>query len=289
MAPGSSTTPPRHRPPRGDEHSPGDESAFERPPPATSSVHDAGLSSEVLEQLREETVRLTTRFIDEVVIAFDLCPWASPALAAKEAEIRPILHDLRASSGTPRAALLVREELTRVPATVALVLVVLPLLEVDRLEMDALLRNVRSAPNSTDPGGSREVETSAPPATHAPSEPSFALAAFHPDAAPDLGSPARLVPFLRRSPYPLVQAVRTETLARIDRGRPSGTEAMGSHIVAEVARYRSTGKGSPLSTRDRIAVSNHAQVRAVGPAAIERVLGDIFRDRDETHRRLGIR
>lgn len=254
---------------------------------ATSVPSGEELSTEVLTRLGEETHRLTMRFVDEVIIAFDLCPWARPSLLAKELEIRPILLDFREGDSALLAANQVREELDRVRPSAVLALIVLPLLTATRLEMDALLRAVRTAPSKTPSSSEPDLVTSAQ-STGRESESPFALAAFHPDAPLDLATPARLVPFLRRSPYPLVQAVRTEVLGRIDAGRPSGTETLGGHIVAEVARYRSTGKRPPLSPRDRIAVNNHARVRAEGPDVIERVLTDIFRDRDETRRRLGI-
>ncbi len=286
MAQRSSPPPPRRAFPLAEPRS-ASASAHAEGATATPVTSREGLSTEVLARLGEETHRLTMRFIDEVVIAFDLCPWARPSLLTREVEIRPILLDFREAGGAMLAANQVREELERVHPSAVLALIVLPLLTVTRLEMDALLRAVRTAPSKTPNSSEPNVVTSAQ-GTGRESEPPFALAAFHPDAPLDLASPARLVPFLRRSPYPLVQAVRTDVLGRIDAGRPSGTETLGGHVVAEVARYRSTGKRPPLSPRDRIAVNNHTRVRAEGPDVIERVLTDIFRDRDETRRRLGI-
>jgi hypothetical protein len=106
---------------------------------------------------------------------------------------------------------------------------------------------------------------------------------FHPDAECDLGSAGRLVPFLRRTPFPTVQLTRLSALTRVRRSAPSGTAFVDPSSPALLALL---SRPSPEPVSERIADDNLRTVRAVGMAAVERAIAAILRDRDDTLARL---
>ena len=111
------------------------------------------------------------------------------------------------------------------------------------------------------------------------------VAEFHPDAALDLATPARLVPFLRRSPDPMLQLV---PLALIDDARAARAgEAAGAAGLAQQAAMLG-GRAAPArELTDEIAAANHATVATAG-SAISAVLDDIATDRRTAYARVGI-
>jgi hypothetical protein len=141
-----------------------------------------------------------------------------------------------------------------------------PLLDLGRLDFEHFVRRLRTF--DTD----RHEVGSAP----------FAMAAFHPDAEPNLDDPERLVPFLRRSPYPTVQLVRRTALDRVRGRSDEGT----AYWDLELLSSPSLQKPEPPPLRERIARANLATVLEVGVTAVEAVIRDILRDRDETRLRL---
>jgi hypothetical protein len=86
------------------------------------------------------------------------------------------------------------------------------------------------------------------------------MAAFHPDLreTPPTDAPS-LVPFIRRTPDPTLQLVRTTLLDALARVRDVSAE---------------------------IAAANFATVAARTPAALDQALRDIRRDRDDSYARL---
>jgi hypothetical protein len=110
----------------------------------------------------------------------------------------------------------------------------------------------------------------------------LAMAAFHPDAEPDLEDAERLVPYLRRSPYPTIQMVRRTALDRVRGGADEGTAYLDLSLVASLDVHQPASP--PL--RERIARANLATVKRVGKDTVEAALRDILRDRDETEARL---
>src|SRR5205823_10339459 len=104
----------------------------------------------------------------------------------------------------------------------------------------------------------------------------FAMAAFHPEAPPDLRDPERLIPFLRRSPDPTVQLIRCQSLDRVREGFHEGTAFVDVSAIA--ALVMSTEDTVPLRTR--IARANERTVRKVGVAEVERRLASIAADRN---------
>lgn len=155
------------------------------------------------------------RYITEVVERFDLCPWARPARARGELWMDAVDAD--------DAAFALGRFLATPGAVIGLVL--LPSLDGPPAALRALRDELLAGPLG------REV----------------ALADFHPGAALDRSHPNRLVPFLRRSPDPMLQAVRHTDLAGLHRQPPPMSPAdqaavlAGKHVppfrdpVAEVA------------------------------------------------------
>lgn len=133
----------------------------------------------------EEARSWARRYI-EVVERFDLCPWAAPARARGEVWIGAADED------DVIAAL---ESFERAPGAVV-GLCVLPLFSGDLTALRRLRNRLCASPIGT----------------------RLALAEFHPVAPLDDASAARLVPFLRRSPDPMLQAVRHETMSNFRRG-----------------------------------------------------------------------
>src|SRR4029077_16934252 len=91
--------------------------------------------------------------------------------------------------------------------------------------------------------------------------PTAGVADFHPDAPLDLATPARLVPFLRRAPDPLLQLVPLALLDAVRAPPPVADLVRQAQILgcrAEPARG---------DIADRIAGANHARISA-DPAAL---------------------
>jgi hypothetical protein len=112
--------------------------------------------------------------------------------------------------------------------------------------------------------------------------PAAGIAAFHPSAAVDLATPARLVPFLRRAPDPLLQLV---PLALLDAVRSAPPVAGLAHQAGMLAGH--VGSSRP-GIAERIAAENHATVLRAH-AEIAATLDDIAADRSAAYARVGIR
>lgn len=211
-------------------------------------------------ELERETKRLYQRYAVELIEAFDLCPYASRArIEQRSAEVvitgpspsdDEVLEHVRA---------LGRDE------AVEVAFVIFPRLVIERLALNAWVERLRHA-HQGEPGGLI-----------------MTMEGFHPDAPPDLSTPGRLVPFLRRTPHPTIQLTRLSALERVRRSAPHGT---GFIDLSSVDLRAFLAAPVPDSVSERIAETNREKVIDVGVAALEAVLDDIFRDRDETFARL---
>jgi hypothetical protein len=198
-----------------------------------------------------EVTRVLRRYLVEVVERHELCPWARAARERGEIAIGILW-------GTPQIDdwIAEAERLLALPAA-RVAMVVAPELAISR----AALGSVRDAVASRIP--------------------SAGVAEFHPEAALDRATPARLVPFLRRSPDPLLQLV---PLALIDAVRaappvvPLAQQAtmLGGHAAAP-----------RLEPGAQIAAANHAAVTAAH-AEITATLEAIAADRRAAYLRAGI-
>jgi hypothetical protein len=166
------------------------------------------------------------------------------------------------------ASLAVRQVLDAcTDASIELALVILPRCIFSRLEMDDLLRLIRQ---------------DGVPLPLDQSELAFALAAFHPDAAPDTSQAERFIPYLRRSPDPMVQAVRSSVLRKIDPARGAGT----SYFDLETMNLASLSTPPPEPQRTRIARANLATCQKRGLDEIENSYLSIMTDHRATRERL---
>jgi hypothetical protein len=185
------------------------------------------------------------------VLAFDLCPWAAKAWT--EGQVRQ--HVVLDVDPTAEGLLPVFDAIAAEPE-IAIGLVIFPRLApplwARAAAFDAFAERVRRADHARRPD-----------AATSPPSPAFLVAAFHPGAPETFATPPQLVSFLRRTPDPTLQLVRTAVLRR------------------------ATGEGPAVS--DDVTLRNFASAGARGGAAVDAVLRDIRRDRDETYARLGER
>jgi len=200
-----------------------------------------------------EALRLCDRYVREVVLAFDLCPWAEgvlrggglarrvvPGRAPRPAECLPIIdewsragteHDPDAGGGSGPGA----------PVDIGFI--IFPLRAGSPGSFDSFAEAVRRADRAR-----RPRERPSP----------FVIAAFHPEGAQSFDGPNQLVSFVRRTPDPLLQLVRADLLDRVRAAAPDVSE--------------------------QIAERNFARLR--DPAATARfqaVVSDLRADRDRTY------
>jgi uncharacterized protein YkwD len=106
--------------------------------------------------------------------------------------------------------------------------------------------------------------------------PDVALADFHPDAALDLSSAPRLVPFLRRSPDPMLQVVPHRVLDAVKRAPPPAALATQAAMLAGIAPAPAGSVSEQVARANLMTAQRDA-------AAMTAVLDDIARDRDDAY------
>ncbi len=193
--------------------------------------------------LEAEALRLNARYVEEVVIGWNLCPWAARAWRDGQVARRVIFDE--ALDIAPVLAFI--DELGAAP-TAAIGLAIFP----------CLLRLPRATVTDVAFGSFAERIRRADRARRPPDAPTpFLLAAFHPDARPeaDFENAAQLVSFIRRTPDPTLQLVRTTLVDDLARD--------GRDLSADIAR------------------DNFATVAARDPARLGALLDDIRRDREQ--------
>ena len=189
-----------------------------------------------------EVRRIFERYLVEVVERHDLCPWARGARERGEIGFAVLW-------GAPDdAAWLGAAETTLGEPHVRVAMIVAPDLAIGRTELRALRDRIAAR------------------------IPTAGVAEFHPEAPLDLASPARLVPFLRRAPDPLLQLVPLALLDAV-RGAPP-IAARGD----QAAMLGGHGREPREAPSDQIAAANHATVGRVH-AEIAATLADIAADR----------
>lgn len=200
---------------------------------------------------RAEVRRVLDRYIVEIVETYELCPWAKPARLADELAVEVLW-------GAPAIAdwVAAGERLLAHPAT-RVAMVVAPELAAGPSELRAVRDQVAASIG-------------------------FAgVADFHPDAELDLATPARLVPYLRRSPDPLLQLVPLALLDAVRGPPPTAARSAQAQMLGGLA---APARGD---VADTIAIANHTRV-AAQCAALAAILDDIAADRRRSYARLGI-
>lgn len=187
----------------------------------------------------------------EIVEAYGLCPWAKPARIGGEVAVEVLWGRPTVEMWVTAAeALLARTE-TRVAMVVA-------------PELAATPRELRSV---RDEVGARISWAG--------------VAHFHPDAPLDAATAPRIVPYLRRSPDPLLQLV---PLSLLDAVRGAATE------ITRADQLKMLGNKAPVhrgDVADQIAIDNHERVVAAADE-VAAVLADIAADRRRAYAAAGI-
>jgi hypothetical protein len=188
-----------------------------------------------------ESLRLCDRYVKEVVLAFGLCPWAEPALRAgrvarrvfpgAELDVTGVLAAIDALAGRPApepAGEPTGDQARQHDGAgdVEVALFLFPRHAGGWSAFDAFAERVRRADRARRPAGNL---------------PPFLVATFHPDSpAPDVlaSEPLEhrhLTLFLRRSPDPMLQLVRTRTLDRLKANHPDASEALAATTFAALS------------------------------------------------------
>ena len=217
-------------------------------------------------ELVREVIRVYERYAVEVVERFDLCPWAERARQAGRVEPRVLFDSDPSHLGSAL------EAITRLAGDerVEVGLLLFPCLDIGRRDFEHYLRILRRA----------DVER------YEPGLGPFAMAAFHPDAAPDLDHSDRLVPFVRRSPDPTIQLVRKSLLDELNGSTRAGTSFLDIRRLAE--GFGGNTERETVSLRQWVAERNLATVSQCGAATLEAIFEDIERDRRESYARVGL-
>jgi hypothetical protein len=207
------------------------------------------------------------RYQREIVEGFDFCPYAKQAREQGAVRVE-VCCDAQPTHG---AVLAVADELAA-DERVEIGLLLFPRVFVDRFEWQRFVGEVH------------DLDAKSP----RPMAKQFAAAAFHPDAEPDTGSPARLVSFVRRTPDPSIQFVRISVLARMRARDPKETTYVApDELDGFIKRLSEAPLEQRLPLHERIARANLETVRERGVAYVRGLLDAILRERDERYAALG--
>lgn len=200
-----------------------------------------------------ETLRLYARYQTEFVEAFDLCPWAKRARLDGHVDVQVCLDQtLRVQAVLDQLDVWVASDATEIG------ILIFPACQIERDELERFATQCMAADAAR--LGLQSAE--------------FVLAAFHPQAPLQLEPPERLVPFLRRSPDPTLQFVRTRALERVRRGENSGTQ----FVDPSTLDFSTLLKGPGPSLRERIMVANRDTFQRVGMSCVNDVLQAVLND-----------
>lgn len=164
-------------------------------------------------------LRVNARYVEEVVIGWDLCPWA--ARAWRDGQVsRRVTLDV-----TPKVApvLAFIDELCDRPS-LAIGLAIFPRASITNAAFGTFAERVRRADLARRPPDARVP---------------YLLAAFHPDSggSADLRNAAQLVSYIRRTPDPTLQLVRASLIDELTRdGRDLSTDIAAANLVKIAVR-----------------------------------------------------
>ncbi len=214
-------------------------------------------------EFRQEVLRINQRYLIEIVEAFDFCPWAKQVRGTEKLRREVFFEESDSDALLSKVSQCV-EEISE-QERVEIGLLIFPNLPLGPREFRGFVANLERSHAESHPRGQLPL----------------AMASFHPVADADLQTPARLVPFIRRSPDPTIQLVRRSTMASVRK-----TQDEGSVFADSLESFLPLlGKTPTLSTADSIAKNNLRTVERESIAAIEVLLKDIREDRARTYRR----
>ena len=214
--------------------------------------------------LRREVMRIHQRYAREVVETFGFCPWAIGARERGRVQTRVLFGAVPDLEQT-----LHEVESLEFDESADIGLLVFPELTSSRLSFQHFAASVRERHEERAGRG----------------QACFAIADFHPDAAPDLASAERLVAYIRRSPDPLLQLLRHSALDAVRRGEQPGTRFVDPALLLTETE-RMLARPAPL--HERVARANFETMQRVGLARVAAVLDDILGDRDQSYARQGL-
>jgi hypothetical protein len=194
------------------------------------------------DRLCAEALRLHDRYLHEVVLAFDLCPWAEKVI--RTGQFRRAVIAARAPDPSAIAPLV--DDLSARPAPVDIGFAIFPALQSSAAAFDRFTEQMRRADRAR-----RPVSEASP----------FLMAAFHPFGPDDFGNAHQLVPLLRRSPDPTVQLVRSSRLAEARSGAGDVSAAVARQNFATVG---ARGVGLLRAALDDIRRDRDATYRELG-------------------------
>jgi hypothetical protein len=219
--------------------------------------------------LRAEALRIHDRYVREVVEALSLCPWA--AAAREQGSVCTEVVFGREGDDAMLARVVELVAALEADERVEIGLVVMPELGLGRIAMQHFAARLRAR---------YQPETS---------QRAFAIADFHPDAAPRVESPEQLVAFIRSSPDPSLQLVRRSAIESVRLGAEPGTRFVDAAALAEGGLAALTASAaSPPSLSERVARANLRTVQELGVEHVQALLADIAADRDRSYARLGL-
>jgi hypothetical protein len=225
-----------------------------------SSSPNASAGTEGEAAWMREATRVSRRYRQEIVERCGLCPWAERARLDNRIAERVLLQT---DGGSLDPSVDAIADVASDPGHLVAFLIY-PRLRMSRSAFEAFTGRVRVADA----------------ARHALGEIPFVMAAFHPEAEPDVAGAERLIPFLRRSPDPTLQLLRTTEVERVRSGSPQGTQFFDASV------HDASFTESPPPLRERIARANLATAQRMGIDELSRRLDEIRRDRDEAYRSL---
>ena len=213
----------------------------------------------------DEVLRINARYLDELIDAFSLCPYARPARAAGEIERRVLADEEPALADSLEAIAAVEHD-----ARVQIALLIYPRLAIDFERFDAFVSELRGADQARRTG-------------RAP----FALAPFHPAAKYGTHTAAQHVMFFRRAPDPTIQLVRFSAIDAVKGHSREGGKFLFEWNARGWAELEKRVEKRGVS--ERIADDNFARAGAGGLARMQAVLDDIRADRARSYARFDLR
>ncbi len=221
------------------------------------------LDAPLRERLEAEALRIYGRYQREFVEALGLCPWAVRAREDGKVTVEVLLEP---ADGLFAPTL---DAVARIGAneSVEVGLLVFPRSAATRQEHEAFVSAIRER--------DAELHDGSPP---------MAMAAFHPNALADFSHPSRLVPFIRRSPDPVIQLIRRTSLEAVRKRTSDRGTAFLDPSEIDFGAMLETKAQAPL--HERVADKNRETLQAMGEAEAEAILAAIRSDRDASYARL---
>ncbi len=213
------------------------------------------------ERLRDEALRVYHRYATEVVEPLGLCPWAKRARMEGRVTRRVILQ-----SRPTAEDVLPHLDAVAAAGNIQVSLLLFPRFDVELNEFRRFATAVRQADGARFP----------------PGEAPLYMAEFHPRAALDTGSPARLISFIQRTPDPTIKLVRRSGLDAVREREQSGT----MYLDPQALMSGELPEPPELPLHERIARTNFETIEEYGFERLSAIMDDIKRDRDRSYARV---